>query len=141
MKKKFYLLSILAVSLFIFTGNLYADAIEDHSRYLAYQNLPDEFKAPVKEDHLKKILSAEYKIKNLECRKWGTVGQYLDQKTSAPIVQDLGWKVEVLPEGAYDVERALTLNSRFSISYKWHIDKDGKVEAVNKEAVEITGKN
>ena len=80
---------------------------------------------------------AEAFVKNLQCSREGTVGQYLSKKAEIPSVEDLGWKVYPVEDG-FEVERILLIRQKIESKYRWYVYKTGKVKPLNNKAIGIT---
>ena len=113
-----------------------AESYKDTQGYKDYLKLPDKYKSPAMEAIYKNGYEAEQKVKNLPSVKGGTVGQFLDKKASVQVVEDLGW-ITAPYQGGYTVERLLLLG-KIKLIYRWSVDSNGKVKAVNGKAIGIT---
>ena len=76
-------------------------------------------------------------VKQLPCKKGGTIDEYLTKKAGVPAVEDLDWHTYPRDDG-FEVERFLLLNNRTQLLYKWHVSFDGNVRAINGKAMGIT---
>ncbi|NOG83806.1 MAG: hypothetical protein D8M57_13025 [Candidatus Scalindua sp. AMX11] len=84
---------------------------------------------------------AQNKVKNLPCKTGGTVDEHLTKKADIPAMDDMGWSAYPLDDGAFHVERFMILSDRMRLIYRWHVDTQGNVTAVNGKAKSITVPN
>lgn len=116
----------------------FTDTIKDGRDLILYNDGTWEFTDSAKPVELSEIEQAEETIKNMECSRWGTVGQYLTKKAAdSSSIEDLGWKVYPKEDG-FEVERILLTNRKIESKYRWHIYKNGKVKPLNSKAAGIT---
>jgi len=113
-----------------------AEDYKNTQGYKDYLKLPDKFKSTAAEELYKKGYEAEQKVKRLPSSKGGTVDQFLDNKANVPAVEDLGWTTRPY-QGGFKVERVLLLG-KMKLIYRWSVDSNGTVKAVNGKAIGIT---
>lgn len=129
---------ILVISIIFLASTVSAESYREWQPYKDYLKLQDKYKSPAMEKMYKDSYEAEKKVKNLPCKKGGTIDTYLNKKAAIPAIEDLGWNVFPVSDGGFDVERLMILNSKLKLIYRWHVDKSGKVKASNGKAIGIT---
>lgn len=112
------------------------EAYKDTQGYKDYLKLPAKYRSPAMEEIFKNGYEAEQKVKNLPSVKGGTVGQLLDKKAGVPAVEDLGWNTRSY-QGGFEVERVLLLG-KMKLVYRWSVESNGIVKAINGKAMGIT---
>jgi hypothetical protein len=76
-------------------------------------------------------------VKNQASTEGGTLDAYFEnQKQKAKL--DLGWKVYPRQNGAFEVERLMLLNEKSPTSFKWVVDRGGKIKPINGKAIGVT---
>jgi len=116
----------------------FSESFNDWQPYKDYLKLPEKYKSPKMEKMYKDSYKAEKIVKNLPCKTGGTVDMCLNKKSAIPAVDDQGWNVFPLSDGAFEVERLMLLNNKMQLKYKWHVNINGKAKAVNGKAIAIT---
>jgi hypothetical protein len=76
-------------------------------------------------------------VKNQACAEGGTLYAGFTNKDKRSSL-DLGWKVYPGQNGAFEVERLMLLNEKSPTSYKWMVDRDGKIKAIYGKAMGVT---
>ncbi len=131
--------NILVISsVLLLSSTVSADSYKEWQPYKDYLRLPDKYKSPAMEKMYRDSYEAEKRVKNLPCKKGGTIDMYLNKNAAIPAIEDLGWNVFPSSDGAFDVERLMILNNKLKLKYRWHVDKYGKVKASNGKAIDIT---
>lgn len=135
-KKTNRLITILIV--FFITSVFIASAswAETYKDTQWYKDIPASGKTPAMEEVYKKSYTAEQKVKALPAIKGGTVGEYLDEQASVPAIKDAGWYT-YSEGGGTRIERVMYLG-RLQVIYRWRVEVDGTVKAVNGKALSIT---
>lgn len=134
MKKIFIIILLLVITAPAFPGS-YKDW---------YDELPEKYKSPEEEQQYKDAYNAEQRVKNLPAKKGGTIDEYLTKRADIPAIDDLGWKTypdakitsPYTNEGFW-VERWMLLDT-MKIIYRWKVNPDGKIKAVNGKAIAVT---
>jgi|LakMenE18May11ns_1017448.scaffolds.fasta_scaffold9327314_2 hypothetical protein len=72
-------------------------------------------------------------VKNQLCNDHETVEQFLERKLK-PSHRDLGWQIFKTDDGAYDVERTFLISKSMEMRYRWRVNPDGRLSAVNQRS-------
>lgn len=72
-------------------------------------------------------------VKNQLCNDRETVEQYLERKLK-PSHRDLGWQIFKTEDGAYDVERTFLISKSMEMRYRWRVNPNGSLSAVNQRS-------
>ena len=135
---KTYLRILLTLWLVIISSTAFSESFKDWQPYKDYLKLPKKYQSPKMDKMYKDSYEAEKIVRNLLSKTGGTVDMCLNKKADLPAVNDLGWNVYPLSDGAFKVERIMLLNNKMQLKYKWHVNKNGKAKAVNGKAIGIT---
>ncbi len=76
-------------------------------------------------------------VKNQASTEGGSLDDYFAKQTKQAKL-DLGWKVYPRQNGAFEVERLMLLNEKSPTSFKWVVDRDGKIKPINGKAMGVT---
>ena len=129
---------LVILSIVLLSSPISADSYREWQPYKDYLRLPDKYKSPAMEKMYRDSYEAMKRVKNLPCKKGGTVDTYLNKKAAIPAIKDLGWNVFPSSDGGFDVERLMILNNKLKLKYRWQVDKYGTVKATNGKAIGIT---
>ncbi len=77
-------------------------------------------------------------VKNTTSTEGGSLDSYFENKGGKGVVMDLGWKVYPRLNGAFEVERLMLLKEKSPTSYKWMVDRNGKITPMNGKALGVT---
>lgn len=130
------LFKILVLMVLMCPVLIQAETYKDTQAYKDYLKLPEKYKSPAMEAMYKNAYEAKQKVINTSCNKGGTIGEYLDKKADIPAVEDLGWTTRPY-QGDYEVERLMMLGD-MKLIYRWNVDSNGIVKAVNGKAMGLT---
>jgi hypothetical protein len=123
--------------LFLISTPVFPESYEQSEHYKNYQNLPEKYKTPGREQQYRKAWEAEMAVKSLPCKHGETVQSYLDRKSSVDAIEDLGWKVFPRNDG-FEVERLMLLNGTKKLSWRWNVNTIGIITPANDKAMELT---
>lgn len=76
-------------------------------------------------------------VRNQMSTEGGNLDDYF-VKAGKQAKLDLGWKVYPRLKGAFEVERLMLLNEKSPTSYKWMVDRTGKITPMNGKALGAT---
>ncbi len=138
-------ISVLILCLFFIkitsVSNSFADDIPattvDGRRVTLHDNGTWEFTDANEPVELRGPEQAKECVKNLPCSRGGTIEQYFTKKADISTTEDLGWHVSPKEDG-FEVERSLLFNKKIKSTYKWHVDKMGRVIPLNIKGSGIT---
>lgn len=114
-------------------------SFENSEYYKSFFDYPEKWRTPELLNSHRQAWKAEQAVRAQRAVKGGTVGDYLDNLASKPVVVHSDWVARPGNSGAFSIEFLAKLSTLSSPTiYRWSVTPSGQVTPLNGHAIGIT---